>query len=149
MSDHDQIAYGDPLEAFGNGLDFTGPTPIDTAAREQRIVMWLDNLHHLDLTIAPLRARYGPGGTFDHERKVLLASFRDEARLTKLQAGEKTTEAALDDVAHAHVGYQEFIERALTERTQMATLEAERVRLDGLIALYRSMIYFDGRVAGL
>lgn len=107
---------------------------------------WIDTLEALDLRRAPLQARYGPGGTFDHERKILLCTIKDEYRMN---AETKVTEAALDDRGHSDARYRTFVEQAATERVTLAELDAQRVAIDHRIQHARTMLYLQGRLAGV
>lgn len=109
-------------------------------------VALVDTLEALDLDRAPLVARYGPGGTFDADRKTLLCTLRDEARMN---ATAKMTEAALDDVAHTRSAYKAFLENAYAERTELATLDARRTALDHKLQLLRAKLYALGRLAAI
>lgn len=106
----------------------------------------IDTLEALDLERAPLVARYGPGGTWDHERKTLLAHCAAEIRLT---TEVKLTEAAIDERARTQPGYNDLIIAAVQERTKLAEMDAKRVALDHRISLAKATIYAQGRLAGV
>lgn len=118
----------------------------DTLQRAYDAQALIDTLEGLELASAALRARYGPFGTFDHDRKILLATLRDEYRMA---SEVKRTEAALDDMAHADARYQDFMRDAYAERTKLAEIDAQRVALDHKIALAKALLYTQGRLAGL
>lgn len=107
---------------------------------------WIDALESLDHERAPLVARYGPGGTFDHERKVLLASIKNEYRLG---AATRISADSLDDMGHADERYTAMIDRAAADRVRLAELDATRVALEHRIQHARTMLYLNGRLAGL
>jgi hypothetical protein len=56
-----------------------------------------------------VEAFYGPGGFVDHLRKIVLSSCREIERAKALASGEKMTESRLDDLAHLHENYVQFI----------------------------------------
>ena len=96
---------------------------------------------------APLHAVYGPGGTFDHTRKILLASCRDAHRLTKLGNNEKVTEALLDDLGHADADYVAFVETATAQRTTLALLDAEATLLEHRLSHLKAKTYENAQLA--
>lgn len=107
----------------------------------------IDTLETIDLQRAPLVARYGPGGTFDADRKTLLCTIREAIRLERAQRSEKTTEAALDDAAHADEAYRRYLDQAYDERTKLAELDAARTALDYRISFARAAIYANAQLA--
>lgn len=109
----------------------------------------LERLGELLAERAPLYALYGPGGTFDNTRKILLCTCRDAWRVTKRGAGEKVTEAALDDLAHSDEEYRRLIARATEERTQLALLDAEIQVLEMRLSLQRAETYERAQLARL
>lgn len=66
-----------------------------------------------------------------------------------MNAETKVTEAALDDRGHSDPRYKEFIATATKERVQLAEFDAQRVALDHRIEHARTMLYLQGRLAGL
>lgn len=119
-----------------------GMTP-STSDRERALgITPVDDLleAYLDTTaeIAPLRARHGTNGTFEHERKALLAKLRigiRRAALTptaRVTAG-RLTDAAIDDLAHAHPEYLTFLETCRVEKAAMHRMEGDLVR-SGMVA---------------
>ncbi len=106
----------------------------------------IDRVEQLDIKRAALHARYGPFGTFEHERKNILAACRDSVRF-----GTETrmSNDVVDDLARKAPEYQAFISRAYSERTQLALLDAERFALIQRIELGKSYTYAAGRMAGL
>lgn len=107
----------------------------------------IDRLETLLRQRAPLWALYGPGGTFDHTRKILLCTCRDSWRVTKLGNSEKVTEAQLDDLGHADEEYRRLIARATEEREQLAMLDAEITALEHRISYARAQTYENAQLA--
>jgi len=108
-----------------------GITPLDVLQAERR---------ELVAQVAPLKGLYGPFGGFDARRKVLLAICASEARDKARDA--KTTEAAINDAAHAHDAYRDWIARAELERAEYIVLEdaitaiTERIHRDNALIRY-------------
>ena len=74
--------------------------------------------------LSPLRARYGPFGTWDHERKILLATLAMRARAISVRENmPKVTEASLSDMAHASPEYYDLVTTATLERSHLTLLE--------------------------
>lgn len=77
---------------------------------------------------APLRAKHGTNGTFEHDRKALLANLRVGIRRTALtpsaRVSKALTDAAIDDLAHAHPDYSAFLKQSREEKQRMAELES-------------------------
>lgn len=84
----------------------------------------VDERTHLVRQAANLRARHGSFGTWDHERKVLLAKLRATIRAGMAVAGTKMTEAAIDDSAHSHPDYIQFITDGIIDKAKWIEAEA-------------------------
>jgi len=82
---------------------------------------------------ADLRARYGSFGTWDSWRKSQLCTIKVAIRAQMVQAGQKVTEAAIDDAAHAHDDYVSLITEATEGRTELTILEAKIEGIDAVI----------------
>lgn len=93
--------------------------------------------------VAVLRARYGGWGTFDHLRKIELARI---AGLVRAQAVRdkmpKMTAAEIDDAAHSHPDYRDFITVATTERAEWAKVEAKIEGIDATIQRANAVVRF-------
>lgn len=79
---------------------------------------------HLIRKVCDLRARYGPFGTFDHLRKIELSRIAGLVRIQAVRDGVKMTENAIQDAAHAHPDYVEFVTLATHQRAEWTKLEA-------------------------
>lgn len=119
---------------------------IDHAAAAEGLI---DTIEALETTAAPLRAVYGPFGTYDNERKALLCAIADELRLGYQRSGVKYTEAMVDQQAHADTRYHERIRLATSERTRLALLDAELMAQQRRYELAKARVYLTGRLAGL
>lgn len=107
----------------------------------------IDRLEALLAQRAPLWALYGPGGTFEYTRKILLCTCRDSWRVTKLGNNEKVTESQLDDLGHADEEYRRLIARATGEREELARLDAEITGLEHRISLARARVCENAQLA--
>lgn len=92
--------------------------------------------------LAPLRARYGPYGTWDAERKVRLSAIKAKLRAEFARDGARPTEAMLDDEAHAHPDYAEFIVTATRERARWVNGENAVQEIYDLIRRDQSLAHF-------
>jgi hypothetical protein len=72
---------------------------------------------------ADLRAKHGPFGTYDALRKVEWATIATTLRAKAFAAGEKMTESAIEQAAHADPRYMEFITHATREKAEWAIAE--------------------------
>ena len=93
---------------------------------------------------APLYARYGPGGTFDHARKVLLAAIKNEYRNG---AATRVSESSLDDMGHADERYAKFVGDAVDERTRYALLDADAQVLEFKMQYLKAKTYENAQLA--
>lgn len=111
----------------------------------------IDDIEALENTRAPLYAVYGPGGTWEAERKCLLCQaatvIRDGAQ--NATPPVKMTEAQIDQLAHTEKAYTDRLNLANDERTSMALLDAEIAAKTRRYELAKSRIYLSGRLAGM
>lgn len=90
------------------------------------------------------KARYGYPSHYEHERKVKLSVLKEARRAEYHRAGEKITESQLDEYAHAHPDYQNFLNEGLRDRRTMENLEAELTRIKGELETSKaSEVYFE------
>ena len=73
--------------------------------------------------VADLRARYGPGGTYNDLRRVELARLAALIRAQALKDSIKLTESAVDDMTHARPEYIRFVTEATEQRAEWSILE--------------------------
>lgn len=116
-----------------------GVTPMDDA-----LASYLD----ASVSVAPLRAIHGTNGTFDHDRKALLARLRIGIRRNALAPSQRTmagrlTDAAIDDLAHAHPDYLAFLERSQAEKAQMVEIDAAMLSLTMLTNRHNILLRID------
>ncbi len=79
--------------------------------------------------VARLRARHGTFGSWDSERKVALASAAALVRAQALQENKKMTESAIDEAAHVHPTYSDFVIASVSEKADWIVLEGQ---IDGI-----------------
>lgn len=84
---------------------------------------------HIVNQVADLRARYGSFGTFDHLRKVELSRIKGLIRAQATRDHRKVNNEQVDEEAHAHPDYIDFITTATVERAKWVRLEA---MIDGI-----------------
>jgi len=107
----------------------------------------IDRLEALLKQRAPLWALYGPGGTFDNTRKILLATCRTSKRIELQELGERYTESMLDDLGRMDGSYKKLIARASEEREQLANLDAEITAIEHRISYMRAQTYENAQLA--
>ena len=73
--------------------------------------------------VARLRARHGPFGTWDAERKIALEQAAALIRAQSALEQKKVTESALDEAAHTTGSYVDFITTAVSEKADWIVLE--------------------------
>ncbi len=100
---------------------------------EQRIgIEPLDRLHaerdKIVTELAPLRARHGPGGVWEAQRKVEWSKLAVVLREGQPE-GKRMTEAEIEQRAHAHDRYVQFLVTGVIEKERYFTLETQ---LDGI-----------------
>jgi hypothetical protein len=124
---------------------------LDAEAQALTAEQIADDIEALENTKAPLWAVYGPGGTYEAERKNLWCMCAVDVRSDAQQAGTKMSEAAIEQAAHVSTAYRDFLNSAEDDRTQLALLEAQinkKVRLyelaQGRMNTARKLIRFDG-----
>lgn len=66
--------------------------------------------------LAPLRAKYGPGGTYADLRRIKLAKVAAIIRAEAARDKVKLTQAQIEDMAHADPRYVDFVVTATQER---------------------------------
>jgi hypothetical protein len=124
---------------------------LDAEAQAQRAEQIADDIEALENTKAPLWAVYGPGGTYEAERKNMWCMCAVAVRSDAQQAGTKTSEAAIEQAAHCTTQYRDFLNQAEDDRTQLALIDAQinkKIRLyelaQGRMNTARKLIRFDG-----
>lgn len=83
--------------------------------------------------IADLRARFSSFGTFDHLRKIELARIAGLIRAQAVRDKIKKAAGEIDDEAHAHSDYRDFITEATVQRAEWVKLEHEIEKIDWII----------------
>src|SRR3990167_3783435 len=89
--------------------------------------------------VAELRARHGSFGTFDALRKSKLATIKMLIRAQAQRDGRKAdngkplTNDQIEDEAHAHPDYTEFVIQATRERADLTKAEGLIANIDATI----------------
>lgn len=104
-------SYASPMSDHEHRM---GVVPLETLLAERDTLV---------KQVAPLRAKYGAWGTFEALRKIRLAQLAQLKRAELLRDGERLTEAAIEDAAHADERYVDFVTQATSERATWAVLE--------------------------
>lgn len=92
--------------------------------------------------VAELRARFGPGGTYNDLRKIELASIAALLRAQAQRDGVKKTEAAIDEAAQSDARYVQFVTEATSARAKWAVLEDEIQAIDELVSRGQAVARF-------
>ena len=72
---------------------------------------------------ARLRAKHGPFGSFDALRKIEWCKIATLLRAEALSIGQKLTESALEQAAHADLRYIDFVIQATQEKSDWVVAE--------------------------
>jgi hypothetical protein len=84
--------------------------------------------------VADLRARHGSFGTYADLRKIKLATIAQMVRAKATKDNEKKlTAAEVDDRAHCHTAYVDFVITSTRERAEWAVLENQIQGIDETI----------------
>lgn len=87
-----------------------------------------DNLPACDLkNPADLEAWFGNFGHFDFYRKLVIANCREIVRATAAMGNQKLTEARIDDMAHVHPLYFDFLTKGLEGRRRREEMVREAI----------------------
>lgn len=121
------------LSPMGDAENRLGIEPVELLLAERR--------DYID-QVADLRAKYGPFGTFDHLRKIELARLAGLVRAQMKRDGVKVTESELDQIAHGHPDYMEFITTATMDRARWIKLEAKINDIDTVITRGQAVARF-------
>jgi hypothetical protein len=85
--------------------------------------------HELTQQSASLYAMYGPFGTAEHRRKVVLATAELQVRNDLAATGEKVTEGKVDALSRTHPMYLDFLDAMESARAEWLVIET---RLQGI-----------------
>lgn len=92
--------------------------------------------------VADLRAKYGNFGTHEALRKAELARISGVLRARYSLAKAKVSAAQIDDEAHGHPDYIEFITEATKQRARWVRLEAEIEDIDKRVNRGQAILRF-------
>ena len=124
---------------------------IEARASVQPIDELLDERDTLIRQVAPLRAVYGSFGTWEAQRKMMLARLKGQVRAEAMRGttARKMTNDQIDDEAHDHPEYMDFITRSTKERAQWIVLDAKIEAIDFTIQRGQAMVRFVSAEARL
>lgn len=90
----------------------------------------LDEYGHIGTRYAALWADYGAGCLLDNQRKAFLSSIAAKIRVERAEQGLKTTEASIEEAAHADPEYVAWLTEQETGRMafMLTELELDRCR---------------------
>lgn len=80
--------------------------------------------------VADLRAKYGSFGTFDHLRKIELSRIKGLIRLQAMRDSRKMNNDQVDEEAHEHPDYTQFVTEATRARAEYFRLEGQIESID-------------------
>lgn len=92
--------------------------------------------------VATLRAKYSAWGTFDALRKIELSRLKGLIRAQATRDKRKVSALQVDEEAHAHADYVEFVTLATSERATWAKLEARIEAIDFTIQRTQVLIRY-------
>src|SRR5947208_14710521 len=99
------------------------PGDVETRMGIESIAELLARRDALISKVSRLRARHGPFGTWDAERKVALSIAADVIRARAAGAGKKITESQIEWEAHMAESYVAFLTESLSEKATCIELE--------------------------
>ncbi len=117
---------------------------IEARASVQPLDELLDERATLTLKVAMLRAIYGSFGTWESQRKMMLARLKGQIR-AEAQRGttaRKLTNDQIDDEAHDHPEYMDFITHATKDRANWIVLESKIEAIDFKIQRGQAVMRF-------
>ena len=123
----------------------------ESRAGVQPIDELLDERTVLIRQVAPLRAVYGSFGTWEAQRKMMLARLKGQVRAEAQRAttARKLTNDQIDDEAHDHPEYLEFITTATKQRAEWIVTEAKIEAIDFKIQRGQAVVRFVSAEARL
>lgn len=83
--------------------------------------------------VCDLRARFSSFGTFDHLRKIELSRIKGLIRAQATRDKRKVSAKDIDDEAHGHPDYFDFITAATLKRAEWVKLESAIEAIDMLV----------------
>jgi hypothetical protein len=89
--------------------------PIEELLRERDVLVG---------KVATLRAKFGAFGTWEALRKIELARLRGLIRAQALRDKRKISNDAIDDEAHGHPDYADFVTLGTNQRAEWVKLES-------------------------
>ena len=117
-------ASAPPVRVYGDGDEIelrAGVEPLNQLLSERDVLVE---------QVADLRAKFGPFGTFDHLRKIELSRIKSVVRLQAMQDNRKMNNDQVDEEAHEHPDYTQFVVQATKDRARWMRFEAKIEAID-------------------
>jgi hypothetical protein len=150
--------YGFTYQSNTQGIhgSHKGTTPMTTAYDDRQTALEhragidsLDALLHQRRTlvaeVAPLRAKYGPGGSWDARRKAHRSAIANEIA----SKGEKLSEAALERLAAADPRVEKLLDAAEKDMARLAILENDIATITERLKNRSAELFYLGAEARL
>ena len=99
--------------------------------------------------VADLRAVHGPWGTFEHSRKIELSRIKSLIRLQAMRDSRKLNNDQVDEEAHEHPDYTQFVVEATRRRAEYFRLEAQVEAIDYRINRGQALARFAASEVGM
>jgi hypothetical protein len=99
--------------------------------------------------LARLRAVFGPGGTYDAQRKIELSKAQAVVRAHAALEGKKVTESFLEEAAHCADSYIAFVTEATSARADWIRLEERLTGIDFTVQRGQAVARFAAQELGL
>jgi hypothetical protein len=134
--------------AGGNGNQrsdvrvYGGNDEMELRAGVEPLSQLLDERRHLVDKVADLRAKFGSFGTWDHLRKIEISRLKALVRLEAMQSKAKMTNDMVDEEAHQHPDYTQFVTLATRQRAEWFRLESQIEAIDFKINRGQGLLRF-------
>ena len=99
--------------------------------------------------VADLRSKYGSFGTFDHLRKIELSRIKGLIRLQAMRDSRKMNNDQVDEEAHEHPDYTQFVVEATRARAEYFRLEGQIESIDYRINRGQALARFAASEAAM
>lgn len=109
----------------------------------------LDERRGLIEKVADLRAKYGSFGTFEHLRKIELSRLKSLVRIQSMRDNRKMNNDQVDEEAHEHPDYTQFVVEATRARAEYFRLEGQIEAIDYRINRGQALARFAASEASM
>lgn len=130
-----------PTESIADRLEMLGLESLEELLGERR---------ELVATVAPLRARYGAGGTWDARRKAHRSAIANVlAAELEVKRGKKPAEDEVERLAAAHEDVGRLLDVAEEDMAKLAILENDIASISERIKNRQGELFYLGAEARL